>query len=117
VHDGRVDRVKETYVRQPADQSTLVKVVLEPKMGRIVNVVPHAFSLLDGQVEDELIDEYQQAATSGTMSALTDANAGGVVTILGIECVPAHLTPDDLRASTLIVTSLAIRRLTNRKAG
>jgi hypothetical protein len=108
--------VEETYVRQRADQFIRVTVALEPKMDRIVNLMPHAFSPLDGQVENELIDEYQRAAISGAMSALTDANAGGVVTILRIECVPAHVAPEDLRATTLIATALAIRKLANRRA-
>jgi hypothetical protein len=114
MHYGCVERVEEVYVRQRAGRSLSVKVVLEPQIHKTVTVSANAFARLDGQVGDERIDEYQRAAISGAMSALTDADTGGVVTILEIDCVPAHSTPDDVRESTLIATSLAVRKLAGR---
>ena len=102
------------YVRQRDGRSLSVKVVLERQIHKIVNVSPNAFSRLDGQVGDECIDEYQQAAISGAMSALTDTDTGGVVTILEVGCFPSYSTPDDVRESTLIATSLAVRKLASR---
>jgi hypothetical protein len=114
VHYGCVERVEETYVRQRADWSLRVKVVLEPLMNRVVNVSPNAFARFDPELGDERIDEYQRAAISGATSALTYADAGGAVTILEVVCIPSHSTPDDVRASTLIATSLAVRKLVGR---
>jgi hypothetical protein len=111
VHYGCMERVEEMYVRQRAGRSLSVRVVLKPLIHRIVNVSPNAFSSLDGQVGDERVDEYQRAAISGARSALTDTDTGGEVTILEADCIPAHSTPDDVRESTLIATSLAIRKL------
>jgi len=111
VHYGCVERVEETYVRQWGAQSIRVKIVVESLFQRIVNVSPYAFSRLDRQAKDEPTEEYQRAAISGAMSALTDADTGGAVTILEVDYVAANSTPDDVRASTLIATSLAVRKL------
>jgi len=111
VQYGCVERVEETYVRQRADQSSRVSVALESQVQRIVSVSPHAFSRIDGQVGNETVDEYRQAAIAGALSAPTEADTGGEVTILEIDFVPASSTPDDVRASTFIATSLAIRKL------
>jgi dihydropteroate synthase len=110
----RVERVEETYVRQQADQSSRVSVALEPQIQRIVNVSPHAFSRFDGQVGNETVDEYRQAAIAGALSAPTEADTGGEVTILEVDFEPAPSTPDTVRVSTLIATSLAIRKLAGR---
>jgi hypothetical protein len=103
--------MEEMYVSQRAGWSLSVKVVLEPQIQKTVNVSANAFSRLDGQVGDERIDEYQRAAISGAMSALTDTVTGGLVTILEVDFFPAHSTPADVRESTLIATSLAVRKL------
>ena len=102
MHYGCVERVEETYVRQRAGQSIRVKVVVESLTGRIVKVSPSAFSRIDGQVGDEPTDEYQRATISGAMSALTDADTGGEVTILEVDCVPGQV-----RAATLSATPSA----------
>jgi hypothetical protein len=103
------------YVRQGrAGRSLSVKVVLESQIHKIVNVSPNAFSRLHGQVGNERIDEYQRAAISGAMSALTDTDVGGVLTILEVDCFPADSTPDDVRESSLIATTLAVRKSAGR---
>jgi len=114
VHYGFVEHVEQTYVRQRSDHSIRVKVVVEPMIDRIVKVSPNAFSWLDGQVRGELTEEYQRAAISGALSALNDADTGAAVTIVEVDCVPAHSTPDDVRVSALVATSMAVRKAMGR---
>jgi hypothetical protein len=109
VHDESVERVEETYVRQQSDHSIRIKVVVESLTERSVNVSPYALSRLDGQ--GETTEEYRRAAISGAMSAMNDADAAGAVTILEVDYASAHSTPEEVRVSTLIATSLALRRL------
>jgi hypothetical protein len=114
VHCGCLERVEQTYVNQRSGHSFRVKVAVERLTKRIVNVSPNAFSRLKNQDGGEPTEEYHQAAISGAMSALSDADTGGAVTILEVDYEPAHTTPDDVRVSTLVATSMGVRKMMGR---
>lgn len=102
--------VEHTYTLERSGHSVRVKVIVEPLTQRSVNVSPNAFSWLGAQGGSETNEEYHQAASSGAMSALSDADAGGAVTILEVHYAPAHTTLDDVREATFIAVRRALSR-------
>lgn len=85
-----------------------VRVSLEPGGPPSVTVAPNAFARLGDPGGAD--DEYYVAVSSGTASALREAESGGAVTIVDVEYAPTHTSPEDVMQASSIAVRNALRK-------